>query len=450
MMAEIFDFLVIGGGSGGIASARRAAQYGAKVALVEKARLGGTCVNVGCVPKKVTWNAASLLEHFGDMKGYMYNTGDAPTLDYKAFKEKRDAYVKRLNGIYASNLEKANIMFYEGAAEFVDKSTVRVGDQTISGKKILIATGGRPSAPKVPGAELGIDSDGFFDLEAVPARCAVVGAGYIAVELAGILNALGSKVNLVIRQKEFLRTFDHQVRSILMEEMEKAGVNVVKESLTKQVSKGANGKLNLETTSGVILPDLDTVLWAIGRVPNTEIKLENAGVELEHGFIKVDEWQATTQPDIFALGDVCGRWLLTPVAIAAGRKLADRLFGGVADAKLDYTNIPTVVFSHPPIGTVGMTEEEAIAQHGKDNIKVYTSRFTNMYFSMTDRKEATFMKLVCLLPEEKILGLHAIGVGVDEMTQGFGVAIKMGATKANFDDCVAIHPTSAEEFVTMR
>eukprot|EP00011_Vannellida_sp_DIVA3-517-6-12_P005505 CAMPEP_0114621442 /NCGR_PEP_ID=MMETSP0168-20121206/9231_1 /TAXON_ID=95228 ORGANISM="Vannella sp., Strain DIVA3 517/6/12" /NCGR_SAMPLE_ID=MMETSP0168 /ASSEMBLY_ACC=CAM_ASM_000044 /LENGTH=450 /DNA_ID=CAMNT_0001832641 /DNA_START=101 /DNA_END=1453 /DNA_ORIENTATION=+ len=444
-----FDLVVLGGGSGGIASARRAAEYGAKVAVVESGRMGGTCVNVGCVPKKVMWNTADLRERLHDAADYGLTVGDV-SFTWATIKEKRDAYVKRLNGIYERNLGNSKVALFRGAAKFVGPNTVRVNDTILKGKHTLIATGGRPFVPNVPGAEHGITSDGFFELEDLPKRTAVLGAGYIGVEIAGILNALGSKTTVIYRGSSLLRTFDETLSKTLEEEMVKAGVEIKFNNNIKAVKKNDDGSLELELTEGSSMT-VDTLLWAAGRKPNTDIGLEAAGVKLtDRGFIEVDEFQNTSQENCHALGDVCGKALLTPVAIAAGRKLVARLFNGADGLKLDYDNIPTVVFSHPPIGTIGLTEAEAKEKFGEDNIKIYKSGFTPMYHAVTERKTMTRMKLICQGPDEKVVGLHGIGIGVDEMVQGFGVAIKMGATKADLDSCVAIHPTSSEEFVTMR
>jgi glutathione reductase (NADPH) len=318
----------------------------------------------------------------------------------------------------------------------------------------MIATGGYPTIPDTPGKELGITSDGFFELEKQPRKVAIVGAGYIAVELAGIFNALGSDTTLIIRHSELLRTFDHTLVTAVMEEMEKAGIKIVKNSHVIKAEKDANITLTIEQGDKhehKSLNDFDCVVWAIGRSPHIDLNLDAANVKLtKQGFIQVDEFQNTTQSNVYALGDVCGRALLTPVAIAAGRRLSERLFNNQPDLKLDYNDIPTVVFSHPPIGTVGLTEEEAEKKYGKEKLKIYHSKFTNMYHSMTERKTLTVMKLITVLPDQKIVGLHSIGIGSDEMLQGFAVAIKMGATKADFDNTVAIHPTASEEFVTMR
>ncbi|XP_078613026.1 glutathione reductase, mitochondrial-like [Branchiostoma floridae x Branchiostoma japonicum] len=448
-VAKSFDYLVIGGGSGGLASARRAAEFGAKCGIIERARLGGTCVNVGCVPKKVMWNTAVHAEYLMDHKDYGFDVNGTTTFSWKTIKDKRDAYIKNLNGIYKSNLDKSHVEAIVGDAKFVGERCVEVDGNRYTAEHILIATGGRPVFPNTPGVEYGISSDGFFDLEDLPKKAVVVGAGYIAVEMAGILKTLGSDVSLLIRKDKVLRTFDSMISSELTEELQHIGINLMKQTQVSKVEKAADGRLTVFTNNGEI-SDVDTLLWAIGRVPNTEIGLDTVGVELDsRGNIKVDEYQNTSTKGIYALGDVCGKALLTPVAIAAGRKLAHRVFNG-EDTKLDYSNIPTVVFSHPPIGTVGLTEEEAAAKYGKDHIRMYSARFTPMYHAVTERKTKTIMKMICLLPEEKIVGIHMMGIGCDEMLQGFSVAVKMGATKADFDSTVAIHPTSSEELVTMR
>ncbi|KAG1143286.1 hypothetical protein G6F37_006990 [Rhizopus arrhizus] len=447
----VYDYLVIGGGSGGLASARRASGiHGAKVALIEaQHRLGGTCVNV-----------ASIAESLRDAKQYGFGDHEAK-FDWKFFKEKRDAYVKRLNGIYERNLGNDKVEHFEGFASFIDKNTVRVQKSEtesfeLSAKKILIATGGHPLIPDIPGAHHGIDSDAFFDLEQQPKRVAVIGTGYIGIELAGIFNTLGTKTTVFSRTKHILRSFDSIIRDNLLKEMQTVGVDFAFDSSVKSLVREENGaiRVDYEINGKPHSLEVDTVLWAVGRVPNIKkLNLEAAGVKLtEKGYIAVDEYQNTSTLDVYALGDACGKAELTPVAIAAGRKLSDRLFGGeqFKESKLDYENIPTVVFSHPTAGTVGLTEEQAREKYGDENVKTYTSKFVNMYFSMLEHKEPTAYKLVVTGPEEKVVGVHILGRGSDEILQGFGVAVRMGATKANFDACVAIHPTAAEELVTMR
>ncbi|KAH3812400.1 glutathione reductase, mitochondrial-like [Dreissena polymorpha] len=446
-----FDYLVIGGGSGGLASARRAAEFGVKSAVVEEARWGGTCVNVGCVPKKVMFNTALHAEFIHDHKDYGFDV-ELKNFDWGRIKAQRDEYIRRLNGIYETNLEKSKVEKIVGHAQFTEDGCVEVNGEKISAKHILIATGGRPAMPSIPGGEHAISSDGFFDLECLPKKVVVVGAGYIAVELAGIFNALGADTSICIRYDQVLRNFDEMISSSLTEEMERAGVKVHKRTQVTKVTEEADGTLTLELNTGSKVTEVNCLLWAVGRVPNSDkIGLGKVGIKTDgQGNIEVDEFQNTSRPNVYALGDVCGRALLTPVAIAAGRRLAHRLFDGKHDLKLDYNNIPTVVFSHPPIGTIGLTQAEAEKAYGADNLKIYRTTFTPMYYAMTETKVKCSMKLVCLLPDEKVIGLHMLGQGCDEMLQGFSVAIKMGATKRQFDDTVAIHPTSSEELVTMR
>ncbi|GMR03667.1 MAG: glutathione-disulfide reductase [Gammaproteobacteria bacterium] len=450
-MAEHFDYLVIGGGSGGIASARRAAGHGARTALIGAGAIGGTCVNVGCVPKKVMWNTASIAEILRDAPAYGFDithNGFA----WPKIKQARDAYIKRLNDIYYRNLDVSGVKLIEGWASFVESHTVAVGNSQYQADHILIATGGRPQVPEIPGAELGITSDGFFQLEDQPTHAVVVGAGYIAVEFVGLLNSLGTGVMMLLRREGFLKRFDPMLRETLMEEMQNAGVNILTCIHLDRLEPEADNKITLHSTTGENITGVDTVIWAIGRTPNTQnMGLELAGVQTDkHGHIKVDDFQNTNASGIYSVGDVTGRVQLTPVAIAAGRRLADRLFGGQADARIDYDNIPTVIFSHPPIGTIGMSEDQARKIYGEGGVKCYQSRFTNMFYAVTERKPPTVMKLVTVGEQQKIIGCHVIGGHADEIIQGFSVAVKMGATKADFDNTMAIHPTSAEEFVTLK
>ena len=448
-MAERFDLIVIGGGSGGIAHARRAAEHGASVAVIEYGRLGGTCVNVGCVPKKVMWYTASQMHQFEHAVDYGFDVS-VNGHDWAALKVNRDVYVKRLNGIYETNLDNSGVTYIPGAASFVDEHTVAVGDDHYRGERIVIATGGRPIVPNIPGAELGITSDGFFELEDRPQRVLIAGSGYIAVELAGVFNGLGSQVQLVVRKDSIIRSFDAMLGEQLMEAMEKDGVEIETRVVPASLEQTADG-IQLHSEDGRTFGPVDAALWAVGRAPNvTGLEAGNAGIASDdRGFIPTDEMQRTNVEHIFALGDITGRAALTPVAIAAGRRLADRLYGGMEGRHLDYDLIPTVVFSHPPIGTVGLTEAAARDKYG-DAVKLYSSRFTPMYFALGSKKQRSVMKLITVGEDEKIVGCHVIGEGADEMLQGFAVAIRMGATKADFDDTVAIHPTNAEEFVTMR
>jgi glutathione reductase (NADPH) len=444
-----FDLISVGGGSGGLACAQRAAEFGAKTAVIESHRLGGTCVNVGCVPKKVMWNAASVALSLRDANDYGFdvNVGDS---DWAELKRKRDAYVLRLNGIYERNLAAKGVAYVRGAARFLDARTVEVNGQRLSARHIVIATGGKPRLPDIPGAELGISSDDFFELGVRPKRVAVVGSGYIACELAASFQELGSHVQQFIRKDRLLRNFDVMLGKSLMREVRAQGM-IVQEHVVPAAVREVSGKKTLVAQDGREFDGFDCLLWAIGRDSNVAgLDLAKAGVALdERDFVITDAFQNTNVAGVYAIGDVSGRAALTPVAIAAGRRLSDRLFGGHLERRLEYSMIPSVVFTHPPIGTVGASEAEARAQYG-DAVKVYVADFTPMYHALTARKTHTDMKLVCVGPEQKIIGCHIMGNGADEMLQGFAVAIRMGATKADFDDTVAIHPTSAEELVTMR
>jgi glutathione reductase (NADPH) len=444
-----FDLLVLGGGSGGLAHAQRAADYGMRVGVVESGPLGGTCVNVGCVPKKVMWYTAEHAHHLSHAADYGFDV-EVKGHDWSVLKSRRDDYVQRLNGIYASNLDKRSVEYIAGHGSFRDPHTVTVGDREISAERILIATGGRPIVPDIPGAEHGITSDGFFELENQPRRVLVVGSGYIAVELAGILNALGSKTQVVVRKNGIVRSFDSMLGTELMKSMRAHGIAIDTGVVPEKIEKSDDG-LVLTSQDGRSFGPVDCLIWAVGRTPNTEeLNIDAAGVAMDaRGFVPTDDLQQTNIEHISALGDVTGRAALTPVAIAAGRRLADRLYGGMDGRHLEYRLIPTVIFSHPPIGTVGLTEDEARAEHG-DAVKVYTSSFTAMFYALGDKKRRSSMKLITVGEEEHVVGCHVIGEGADEMMQGFAVAMRMGATKADFDDTVAIHPTSAEELVTMR
>ncbi|MDG3086800.1 glutathione-disulfide reductase [Vibrio hannami] len=451
-MATHFDYICIGGGSGGIASANRASMYGAKVALIEAKDLGGTCVNVGCVPKKVMWHGAQVAEAIN-----LYSEDYGFDVDVKSFNwdklvENRQAYIGRIHQSYDRVLGNNKVEVIKGFAKFVDEKTVEVNGEHYTADHILIAVGGRPTIPNVPGAEYGIDSNGFFELDALPKRTAVIGAGYIAVEIAGVLNALGSETHLFVRKQSPIRTFDPMVIDTLVEVMEAEGPTLHTHSIPKEVVKEEDGSLTLHLENGNT-QNVDTLIWAIGRHPATDaINLGVTGVELnDRGYIKVDEYQETNVKGIYCVGDIMeGGIELTPVAVKAGRQLSERLFNSKPEAKMDYELVPTVVFSHPPIGTIGLTEPEAIEKYGEENVKVYSSSFTAMYTAVTQHRQPCKMKLVCAGEDEKVVGLHGIGFAVDEMIQGFGVAMKMGATKADFDSVVAIHPTGSEEFVTMR
>lgn len=400
------------------------------------------------------------MHHYGFTK-----KGDVD-FSWKFIKDARDKYILRLNGIYDRNLGNSDVKSISGSGSFVGggravEVTPSDGSNpvTYTADHILIATGGYPVFPEGDGIqEYSISSDGFFELEELPKKVAVVGAGYIAVELAGVLNALGSDTTLVVRKDKALRGFDDYIADQLDEEMQKQGIKIARNTNgVNSIVLADDGTKTIKLNNGAEITGLDVVLMAPGRAPLVEpLNLPAAGVEqMEGGYIKVDEYSNTSADGIYALGDVVGNVELTPMAIAAGRRLADRLFGAPEwkNAKVSYENVPTVVFSHPPIGTVGLTEKQAIAKYGEDNVKVYKSRFANLYYGPwqveQDEKPKTAMKLICAGEEELVVGLHVIGMGADEMMQGFGIAVKMGATKADFDSCVAIHPTASEEFVTM-
>ncbi|AGI35854.1 TPA: glutathione-disulfide reductase [Mannheimia haemolytica] len=456
-MAKHYDYIAIGGGSGGIASINRAASYGQKCAIIEAKHLGGTCVNVGCVPKKVMFYGAQVAEainHYAPDYGFDITVNN---FDYAKLVESRQAYIGRIHTSYGNVLAKNNVDVLNGFARFKDAKTLEVSYadgsvEEVTADHILIATGGRPTVPNVKGAEYGITSDGVFALDALPKSVAIVGAGYIAVELAGVFNSLGVNTHLFVRQHAPMRNQDPLIVDTLLEVLAQDGIELHTQATPQEVVKNADGSLTLKLQDGRET-SVESLVWAIGREPATDkINLEAAGVETnERGFIKVDKFQNTNVPNIYAVGDIIeGGIELTPVAVAAGRRLSERLFNNKPNEHLDYSLVPTVVFSHPPIGTVGLSEPKAIEQYGAENVKVYKSSFTAMYTAVTQHRQPCRMKLVCVGEEEKVVGLHGIGFGVDEMIQGFAVAIKMGATKADFDNTVAIHPTGSEEFVTMR
>ncbi|KAF4666306.1 hypothetical protein FOL47_004140 [Perkinsus chesapeaki] len=473
-----YDYLVIGGGSGGMSSSRRAASYRTpenplKVGLIERdvdRMIGGTCVNVGCVPKKLTWTAATMNETFHhDAAHYGFETDEgrsAPSFDYTTFKQRRDKYLARLRGIYQNNLKNADVDLIRSAGRIVgsesdnDKVTVELDDgKKLTASHVLIACGGQPETPDIPGKEFTIDSDGFFQLEELPKSAVVAGAGYIAVELAGIFNAFGVDTTLTVRRHKALRTFDDDISDELMVQMKKSGIKVKTEFVPHKVTKDeSTGIITLTAESGEDV-SAECVVMAAGRTtkPNVEAIGCKGIMDLTpKGYIKVDKYQNTSLPRVYAVGDVIGNYELTPVAIAAGRTLSDRLFGQFQDTSnlyIDYETIPTVVFAHPPIGTCGLTEAQAIQKYGKDNLKIYRSKFVNLYYGIfqvePSDKPKTLVKVICTGPEERVVGLHVIGMGADELLQGFAVAMRMGATKADLDRTVAIHPTAAEEIVTL-
>ena len=442
------DLIVLGAGSGGIAVAIRAARLGARVTLLEPNAIGGTCVNVGCVPKKAMWIAAELAEAQALAREVGFASEPGP-LDWVEYVRRRQAYIDDIHASYRRRFTEFGIDLVTEYGRFADAKTITTATRTLAAKHIVIATGARPRRATMPGGELGLVSDGFFDLRAVPRRAAIVGGGYIAVELAGVLHALGAEVSVFVRGDRLLAGFDAETAEQLKMAMVARGVHVVMGhepvSATQQ-----NGVHALRFADGEAIDGFDTLVWAIGRDPNTQwLDLDKAGVRFGRGgYIEADEWQNTNVEGIHALGDVTGRLALTPVAVAAGRRLADRLFGNMPDAKLDYTNVPTVVFAHPPLASVGLSEEAARAVHGSD-VAVYRVRFRPMFSALTGGDERTFMKLVCIGAEERVVGVHVVGRAADEMLQGFAVALKAGARKCDFDATVAIHPTSSEELVLM-
>ena len=446
-----YDIIAIGGGSGGSATMNRAAMHGAKAAVIEGNIIGGTCVNIGCVPKKVMWYGAQVSETLKNYAAdYGYTIGET-SFDFKTLRKNREAYIDRSRQAFSNNFNRNGVDYIEGYARFVDKNTVEVNGEHIRAKHIVIATGSYAFIPNVPGSELGGTSDDVFAWEELPESVSIIGAGYIAVELAGVLHALGVKTDLFVRKGGPLRGFDQGIVEVLVEEMKKNGQPLHTHKVPQKLEKLDNGDIQIHFEDGTTHTS-QKVIWAVGRKANVQqLNLEVAGVELtERGFIQVDEYQNTTTSGIYALGDVSGEKELTPVANKAGRRLAECLFNGKTDAKMDYELIPTVVFSHPAIGSIGLTQEQAEAKYGAENIKVYQSTFAGMYSAITVHRQMTKLKLITLGEEEKVIGLHGIGEGIDEMIQGFAVAVKMGATKADFDATVAIHPTASEEFVTMR
>lgn len=449
MKKQQYDVIVIGGGSGGLAVAETAARFGKHVAVIEGNKMGGTCVNNGCVPKKIMWYAASLAHAVDDANAFGIPARRGDT-DWQKLIAGREQYIRNINDYWNVYVDESGIDRIQGYARFIDAGTVEVDGEKYSAEHIVIATGGQPFVPPVPGAELGITSDGFFHLAEQPNRVAVVGSGYIGVELSGVLRALGSDVSIIALEDRVMERFDPMISDVLTREMEKQGIRIHTGFQVIALSKRAEGivitGINERTLGGY-----DTVIWAVGRSPDTRyLDPGAAGVRTQsNGIIPVDEYENTNVKGIYAIGDITGKMALTPVAIAAGRKLAERLFNGKADSRVDYENIPSVVFSHPPIGTVGISEAEARRQYGRE-VTVYSSEFTPMRHALSEHGVTTAMKLVCAGRNERVVGIHIIGDNADEMLQGFAVAVKLGATKADFDNTIAIHPTSAEELVTMK
>jgi glutathione reductase (NADPH) len=454
-----FDLMVIGGGSGGVRAARMAAQRGARVALAEaygQAGLGGTCVNLGCIPKKLYSYAAHYAESFAEAVGYGWNLGPA-TLDWNTLKTHRAREIERLNGVYGNLLKNSGVQVLHGLAAFVDAHTVQVqpldgGDTTtVRAKTVLIATGGKPFVPAFEGSEHAITSNEMFDLPTVPKRLVVVGAGYIACEFASIFNGLGAQVTQLYRGEQILRGFDDEVRAFAAQEFAKHGVDIRTHTDVAHIDKTTDG-LRITLNNGEQLL-ADVVLSATGRVPNTKhLSLDAVGVRTDKvGAVVVDTHYQTNVPSVYALGDVTNRMQLTPVALGEAMQLVDHLFGpaaGKAPRQMDYRDIPTAVFTHPNIGTVGLSEAQAREQY--DQVRVYKSEFKALKHTLSGSTERTLMKLVVDDATDRVVGLHMVGAEASEIVQGFAVAIKAGATKAVFDQTIGIHPTVAEEFVTMR
>lgn len=458
MNKQQYELIVIGGGSGGLAAAETAAAHGRRVLIIEAAKLGGTCVNNGCVPKKVMWYAANLAHAVDDAEAFGI-TATRGITNWQKLVKGRDEYIANINQYWDGYVDDSGIERVDGYATFVDAHTVTVGGTQYSAEHIVIATGGQPIVPPLAGAELGITSDGFFELEELPERVAVIGGGYIGVELSGVLQALGSQVTIIALEDRIMEQFDPMLSDVLSREMRAQGIDIrtgfqAKALYVDSLGDDSQG-IAVQSATGETLTGFDKVIWAVGRRPNTAgLQLDAAGVRaLPNGVIEVDEYENTNVPGIYAIGDITGKMALTPVAITAGRKLANRLFAQDLstrkyDSKVDYENIPSVVFSHPPIATVGMTEAAARENYA-DDVSIYSSEFTPMRHALSAHGNVTAMKLVCAGEDEKVVGIHIIGDNADEMLQGFAVAVKMGATRADFDNTIAIHPSSAEELVTM-
>jgi len=450
-MSYDFDLFVIGAGSGGIATARRAAEYGAKVGIAEFDKLGGTCVNRGCVPKKLMVYASHFPDLFEESQGYGWSSVES-TLDWEKMITAVNNEVNRLNGIYQRMLDNSKVEVLQGYGKFVDSHTIVVGERQVTADKVLIAVGGKPFKPNILGIEHAITSDDIFHLKEQPKRIVILGAGYIGCEFACILNGLGSEVTQVVRGDRILRGFDQDIRTEIQQSMTNHGIRILNNIELIAIDKTDEGvKVTVkgsDDTEETVLADAVS-LAAVGRKPNTQnLGLENTKVQRRDGAILVDEYSRTHDENIYAVGDCTDKINLTPVAINEGRALADTVFGGKSRI-MSYTNVPTAIFTTPEAATVGLTEEEAREKYG-DAVKIYKSRFRPMYYTLAGKDEKTLMKLVVDGNTDKVLGAHMVGNSAAEIIQGVAIAVKMGATKADFDATVGIHPTSAEEFVTMR
>lgn len=451
-MSYDYDLIAIGAGSGGLSVVERAAEYGKKCAVVEAKKLGGTCVNIGCVPKKVMWFGAHIAEALRDAPDFGFDI-QQKGFDWATLVEKRETYIKNITTWYDGYMADKGVDVLHGWGSFVDAHTVEVDGKRYTAETIVIAPGGKPLIPQeTENAELGLTSDGFFALTEQPKKVAVIGSGYIAVELAGVFQALGTQTTLVSRKDLVLRGFDDMIRETLTDAMIESGIHKEYHFKVKKLERAADGTITIHSEDDQHIGGFDQVVWAVGRETLIEpLQLENAGLSANgKGFIEVDELHKTAVENIYAIGDVTGQPQLTPVAIRAGRYLAERLYNNKPHLILDLHAVPTVIFSHPPVGTVGLAEHDARKEFGHDNVKVYTSVFTPMRYAFTQHQIKTALKLVVVGEEERVVGIHIVGDGADEMLQGFAVAVQMNATKADLDATIAIHPSSSEELVTMR
>ncbi|WP_029406538.1 glutathione-disulfide reductase [Thiomicrorhabdus sp. Milos-T2] len=451
-MSFDYDVIAIGAGSGGLSVVERAAEYGKKCAVVEAKKLGGTCVNIGCVPKKVMWFGAHIAEALRDAPDFGFDI-DQKGFDWATLVEKREQYISNITTWYNGYMSDKGVDVLQGWGSLVDKNTVSVDGKTYTAETIVIAPGGTPLIPQeTENSDLGMSSDGFFALTEQPKKVAVIGSGYIAVELAGVFQALGTDTTLISRKDLVLRGFDDMIRETLTDAMLESGITKEYHFAVKKLERADDGSLSIYSTDGQEIHGFDQVVWAVGRTTLIEpLALENAGLSANgRGFIEVDDNHKTAVDNIYAIGDVTGQPQLTPVAIRAGRYLAERLYNNKPHLKLDLSSVPTVIFSHPPVGTVGLAEHDARKKYGHDNVNVYSSSFTPMRYAFTKHQIKTALKLVVAGEDEKVVGIHIVGDGADEMLQGFAVAVQMGATKADLDATIAIHPSSSEELVTMR
>lgn len=443
-----FDMITLGAGSGGVASSRRAGSYGARVAIVEESRIGGTCVLRGCVPKKLLVYGAQFADAFADAAGFGWSVAP-PSFDWASLIAAKNKELDRLEGIYVNMLKNSGVEIIEGRGMLVDPHTIEVGGRHYTAETILIATGGHPTVPDIPGIQHVISSNEALDLASLPRKIVIVGGGYIAVEFAGIFRGFGSEVVEIIRREDLLYGFDDDLRVALAQEMRGRGIEIAARTQVARIEKDPREGYTVVTGAGREI-SADVVLYATGRGPNTKgLGLDAVGIKTnDRGAVQVDEWQRTSVPNVYAVGDVTDRLNLTPVAIGEGRAIAETLYNN-NPIKMDHADVPTAVFSNPPIGTVGLSEEEARRQYG-DDVDIYSARFRPMKNTLSGRDERTLMKLVVDGKSDRVLGCHMLGPDSPEIIQGLAIAIKCGASKRMFDQTVGIHPSAAEEFVTMR